>query len=183
MDITRDGGEVVATRLAAPQQLSLGEEIAPALVAEACSLQAGDLKVDVHPPRVASCGVPLLFVEVKSRAILRAATPRLDIFARELPRDRVVGVHLYVQSPEGEIDIQSRMFAPQHGIPEDPATGGANVALIGLLAHFDERADLGLDKTIARASTWAGPRSCKHAPRRSPAGSSRPISAAARCGC
>ncbi|TAJ38738.1 MAG: PhzF family phenazine biosynthesis protein [Reyranella sp.] len=157
MDLTREGGIVVATRLAAPVPLSLGEEIAPEIVLQACSLKADDLKLDIHPPRVASCGVPLLFVELKSRAALRSAAPRPEVFARDLPRDRVVGIHLYVQAKEGNIDIQSRMFAPEHGIPEDPATGGANVALIGLLAYLRPEADLTLDKIIGQGFDMGRP--------------------------
>jgi trans-2,3-dihydro-3-hydroxyanthranilate isomerase len=45
-----------------------------------------------------------------------------EIFVRKLPRERTVGVHLYVQAKEGNIEIQTRMFAPQHGTPGDAAT-------------------------------------------------------------
>jgi trans-2,3-dihydro-3-hydroxyanthranilate isomerase len=157
MELTRQGGVVTATRLAAPVPLSFGEEISPDTVAAACSLQPGALKLDTHRPCVASCGAPLLFAELKSRAVLKSAAPRAEVFARELPRDRVVGIHLYVQAKEGEIDIQTRMFAPEHGIPEDPATGGANVALIGLLAHFRSEPDLTLDKTIGQGFDMGRP--------------------------
>lgn len=157
MDLIREGGVVVATRLAAPQALSFGEEIAVDLVAAACSLKPGDIKVDVHRPKVASCGAGLLFVELSSRAVLARATPRADVFARELPRERIVGIHLYVQTKESERDIQTRMFAPEHGIPEDPATGGANVALIGLLAHHRPEADLTLAKTIGQGFDMGRP--------------------------
>ena len=157
MELTREGGVVVATRLAAPVPLSLGEEIAAEIVAAACSLQPGDIKLDAHRPCVASCGAALLFAELKSRAVLKSAAPRAEVFARELPRDRVVGIHLYVQAKEGDIDIQSRMFAPEHGIPEDPATGGANVALIGLLAHLRPEADLTLDKIIGQGFDMGRP--------------------------
>ena len=69
----------------------------------------------------------------------------------------MVGIHLYVQAKEGNIDIQSRMFAPEHGIPEDPATGGANVALIGLLAHLRPEADLTLDRIIGQGFDMGRP--------------------------
>jgi trans-2,3-dihydro-3-hydroxyanthranilate isomerase len=157
MDIIRENGIAVATRLAAPVPLSFGEEIDPALVAQACSLKPEDLKLDVHPPRVASCGVPLLFVELKSREALSRAAPRAEIFARELPRDRIVGIHLYVQAKDGDIDVHTRMFAPEHGIPEDPATGGANVALIGVLAHHRPEADIVLAKTIGQGFDMGRP--------------------------
>jgi trans-2,3-dihydro-3-hydroxyanthranilate isomerase len=157
MDIVRDKGIVIATRLAAPQQLTFGEEVTPALVAEACSLGARDIKTDVHPPIVASCGAGLLFVELASRAALAKAAPRADVFAREFPRERFVGIHLYVRAKEDGRDIQCRMFAPEHGIPEDPATGGANVALIGVLAHFDTARDLTLARTIGQGFDMGRP--------------------------
>ena len=157
MDLTREAGLVVAARLAAPVPLAIGEEIPADFVAEACSLKPGDIKVDVHRPCIASCGVPLVFVELQSRAALRSAAPQAAAFVRDLPRERAVGIHLYVQAAEGNIDIQSRMFAPMHGIPEDPATGGANVALIGLLAHHRPEADITLSKSIGQGFDMGRP--------------------------
>ncbi len=49
------------------------------------------------------------------------------------------------------------MFAPHHGIPEDPATGSANVALIGLLAKLAPEADLSLSKTILQGFEMGRP--------------------------
>jgi len=157
LDVVREHGDVVATRLAAPQQLTFGEEISPELVAAACSLDARDIKTDVHRPIVASCGAPLLFVELGSRAALKSAAPRADVFATEFPRERFVGIHLYVQGKEDGLDLQARMFAPEHGIPEDPATGAANVALIGVLAHFEKAADLTLTRRIGQGFDMGRP--------------------------
>ena len=42
-------------------------------------------------------------------------------------------MHLFVRLGEGR--LRARMFAPLGGVPEDPATGSANVALGGLLLH------------------------------------------------
>ncbi len=157
MDIVRESGAVVATQLSAPVPLSFGEEIDPGIVARACALKPEYLKLDVHPPRVASCGAPLLFVELTSREALASAAPRADVFARDLPRDRVVGIHLYVQAKDGQIDVHTRMFAPEHGIPEDPATGAANVALIGVLAHHRPETDLTLARTIGQGFDMGRP--------------------------
>jgi trans-2,3-dihydro-3-hydroxyanthranilate isomerase len=57
----------------------------------------------------------------------------------------VTGIHLYVEDAEKGADFQSRMFAPLHGVSEDPATGGANVALIGLLAQRGRESSLRLE--------------------------------------
>lgn len=157
LDIVRDKGAVVAARLAAPQPLTLGDEVAVEIVAEACSLKPDQIVTHTHRPVIASCGVGFVMVELASRAALAAAQVRTDVFVRYLPMDRAVGIHLYVPAKEGDLDIQSRMFAPLYGVPEDPATGSANVALIGLLAHFDSRADLVLDRTIGQGFDMGRP--------------------------
>ena len=157
MDLTRENGLVVATRLAAPVALSIGEEIPSEIVAEACSLKPDDIKVAVHRPCIASCGIPLVFAELTSRAVLAQAAVRTDVLARHLPMERAVGIHLYVVAQEHGVEIQTRMFAPLFGVPEDPATGGANVALIGLLAHHRPEADLVLARTIGQGFDMGRP--------------------------
>jgi trans-2,3-dihydro-3-hydroxyanthranilate isomerase len=154
LDLIRASGTVVAARLAAPQPLSLGEEIAPALVADATGLKATDI---VGQPVIASTGNNFLFAEVASRAMLKAATYNLDVFTKHLPMTRIVGVHLYVAAKEHGIEIQSRMFAPLYGVPEDPATGSANITLIGLLAHRDPQPDLTLHKVIGQGFDMGRP--------------------------
>jgi len=49
------------------------------------------------------------------------------------------------------------MFAPQHNIPEDPATGSANVALIGLLAQLHPAPTVTLTKRIAQGVEMGRP--------------------------
>ncbi|HZP98868.1 MAG TPA: PhzF family phenazine biosynthesis protein [Reyranella sp.] len=154
MELTREGGAVVAARLAAPQPMTLGEEVSPALVAEATGLKAGDV---VGQPVIASTGNNFLFAEVASRAVLKSTLYNLDVFKRQLPMTRTVGVHLYVAVKEDGVEIQSRMFAPLFGVPEDPATGSANITLIGLLAHLDPRPDVVLTKTIGQGFDMGRP--------------------------
>src|SRR5579864_526945 len=93
LELGRAGGTVTSARLAAPQPLAIGEEVAPDLVARACSLDPGDIKVDVHRPCFASCGADLVFAELHSRSALAKAAPRPEVFARDLVRERAVGVH------------------------------------------------------------------------------------------
>jgi trans-2,3-dihydro-3-hydroxyanthranilate isomerase len=157
MELATEAGQTVGARLAAPQRLEIGADAAPDLVAAACSLPPGEIETRNHPPLVASCGAAFIFAELKSRAALAAAQPRADVFAERLPRDGATGIHLYVQAPEGGVDLQTRMFAPLHGIPEDPATGSANVALIGLLAHLRPEADLALSRTIGQGFDMGRP--------------------------
>jgi trans-2,3-dihydro-3-hydroxyanthranilate isomerase len=157
MDLTYEAGTVTAARLAAPQPFALGETISTELVAQACGLTADQIETGTHRPVVASTGNNFVFAEVKSRAVLKAASCNADVFAKHLPMTRAVGVHLYVAAREHGVEIQSRMFAPLFGVPEDPATGSANVSLIGLLAHLDKRADLTLSKTVGQGFDMGRP--------------------------
>ena len=157
LDLVRDKGELIATRLAAPQPLALGEEIAVDIVAEACSLPPAEIETAAHRPIVASCGVGFVMTELRSRSALAAAQVRPEVFRRHLPMERAVGIHLYRRMGGDDLDIQSRMFAPLYGVAEDPATGSANVALIGLLAHLDTRADLTLSQTIGQGFDMGRP--------------------------
>ncbi len=150
MTLLKQGSAFVGARLAAPQPLVIGDTVPGEIVAEACSLTAADIETGHHQPCIASCGAPFVMVELKSREALAAAQPRAEVFARHLPRDRVNGIHLYVHTGRDGVDIQARMFAPAHGIAEDPATGSANVALIGLLAALAPEPDVRLAKKIAQ---------------------------------
>ncbi|HET7228902.1 MAG TPA: PhzF family phenazine biosynthesis protein [Longimicrobium sp.] len=82
----------------------------------------------------ASVGVPFTFIHLADReavdaAVLEMAAWRTDFAASAGPSlflfagDLAAGSHLY-----------ARMFAPDMGIPEDPATGAASVTLAGSLA-------------------------------------------------
>ena len=154
MDIRREAGAVVAARLAAPQPHTIVEEVAPALVGEAVGLAEGDI---VGRPVIASTGVPFLFAELTSRAALKAAAGRREVFERFLPPQRSVGIHLFVPAAGDGVAIQSRMFAPLYGVPEDPATGGANVTLAGLLAQRAPEADLAFSTVVGQGFDMGRP--------------------------
>ncbi|MBI2739387.1 MAG: PhzF family phenazine biosynthesis protein [Rhodospirillales bacterium] len=157
LDLTREQGAVVAARLAAPQKLALGDELAPELIAEICGLDADDIDSATHRPVIASCGNNFVFAEVTSRAALAKAAVRTDLLARHVPMSRAVGIHLYAHAKEHGVEVQSRMFAPLYGVPEDPATGSSNVVLIGLLAHFRPETDLRLSKTMGQGFDMGRP--------------------------
>jgi trans-2,3-dihydro-3-hydroxyanthranilate isomerase len=156
IELLRDGGAIVGARLTAPQLLKRGEDVAAGIVAEACSISADDIETRHHQPCVAGCGTVFIFAEVKSRRALEVAQPRGDIFAKHFPVDGATGIHLYLRDG-GEVDIRSRMFAPLHGVTEDPATGSANVALAGLLASLDPQPDLSLSPRIAQGVEMGRP--------------------------
>jgi trans-2,3-dihydro-3-hydroxyanthranilate isomerase len=150
MRIDSVDGRVTGASLAAPQQFRIARNFDVATIAQACSLDPSDIEVRRHPPCLASCGAPFVIAEVRDRAALRRTQQRMDVFQSHLPRDEVTGIHLYVEDAEEGADFQSRMFAPLHGVFEDPATGSANVALVGLLAHLRPELSLRLEVAIGQ---------------------------------
>jgi len=150
LSLMKEEASVVGARLAPPQSLARGDEIAADIIAAACSLAVSDIETATHPPCIASCGIPFAFAELKTRAVLAAARPRTEAFTEHLQADRVTGVLLYVKDRSGGFDLQVRMFAPLYGIPEDAASGSANVALAGLLASLRPEGDLELHLRIGQ---------------------------------
>lgn len=157
IEILRDGATAVGAKLASPQPLSVGAEVASELVASACGVSPADIETSSHRPCIASCGAPFILAELKSRTALLGASPNSDVFRHQVTRHPVVSILLYTQVDEDGIDIRARMFAPHLNIPEDPATGAANVALIGLLAQLRPEANLTLSKTIAQGVEMGRP--------------------------
>ncbi|MCG6206091.1 PhzF family phenazine biosynthesis protein [Rhodopseudomonas sp. HC1] len=157
IELIRSSATITGARLTSPQRLSIGQDVAPALITAACSLATEDIATTAHTPCIASCGAAFILAELKSRDALVAARPRVDLFQDQIAKLPATSVLLYVQTNEDTIDIRARMFAPQHSIPEDPATGSANVALIGLLAQLRPEADLSLTKTIMQGFEMGRP--------------------------
>jgi trans-2,3-dihydro-3-hydroxyanthranilate isomerase len=157
ISILKEGSMVTGARLASPQLLSIGAEISAGLIASACSLSLNDIETKNHRPCIASCGAPFILAEVKGRAKLAEAAARSDVFMREVAKQPATSIFIYSLVAEDGLDVRARMFAPHHGIPEDPATGSANVALIGLLAHLRAERDLHLSKTIAQGVEMGRP--------------------------
>jgi trans-2,3-dihydro-3-hydroxyanthranilate isomerase len=157
LDLIKDGNSTSGARLAPPQGLVRGDDVEVEIAAAACSLEPSSIETADHRPCVASCGIPFLFAELKTRAALSAARPRVDLFTKHLPADRVTGVLLYVKDQSGGFDVQVRMFGPLVGIPEDAASGSANVALAGLLAGLRRESDLSLALRIGQGIDMGRP--------------------------
>jgi trans-2,3-dihydro-3-hydroxyanthranilate isomerase len=155
--LLREGGAIVGARLTAPRPMSRGEDVAIDIVAAACGVAVDDIETRHHSPCVASCGTAFIFAELKTERALAVAQPRSEIFARHFPVDGATGIHLYLPDGKGGVDIRARMFAPLHGVPEDPATGSANVALVGLLASLRPEPELSLNLRIIQGVEMGRP--------------------------
>jgi hypothetical protein len=87
-------------------------------------------------------GAPLCVPPDKADALPKPM--HLACATRSVPKRRLAEGRFLARA------IQSRMFAPLHGVFEDPATGSANVALIGLLAHLRPESSLRLKAAIGQ---------------------------------
>lgn len=93
----------------------------PGRVAAALGLEQDDIRATGLPVQQVSCGVPYIVVPLATRAAVD----------RVLPDPRLLDFEAYVFTTDraGASDsamTYSRMFAPQLGIIEDPATGSAS---------------------------------------------------------
>ena len=135
--IQESGGKVASCELTAPQSLSFGKTLPVKFVAAAISIDPKEIVTKTHGPQVASVGLPFVMVELKDRSVIERARINMSGFEALAAQDVMPDVYLYTRVTDG-FDIRARMFAPLSGVPEDPATGSANCALAGLLAHYSQ---------------------------------------------
>lgn len=121
----------------APQRPSFGpaspssEDLARVL-----GLAADAIGLGAMQPQQVSCGLPYLIVPVRDRDVLGRVRLDLGAWARVIAP--LWAPQVYVAAPGDAPDAwQARMFAPDLGVPEDPATGSAAAAFAGYLATTD----------------------------------------------
>lgn len=115
------------------------------------SLQETDIATGEFEPEAVSCGVPFLYIPLRSHEAVAKTSLRRDQWDKLLAN--FAAPHVYVMHIEAvEHDeaalhesplygkkilgghVHARMFAPAMGISEDPATGAAAASLGGYLA-------------------------------------------------
>lgn len=106
-----------------------GENVDPSLAAAALGVQPAAVAGTGLPPQVVSCGVPFLFVPLTTRSAVDSATLDPAALGRlyEAAGAGEVGIFVFSKQPgPDKATVYSRMFAPNLGVPEDPATGSAS---------------------------------------------------------
>ncbi|MFX4219918.1 MAG: PhzF family phenazine biosynthesis protein [Thalassobaculum sp.] len=139
--LSRDG-EPFGAQLTAPQPFRRLDPVPVADIAACLGLETRAVRTDRHGPVGGTVGLEFILVELTDRAALEAARPVRAEFESRLAHLPVFDIHCYVRTGEADdVDIRTRMFAPLDNIDEDPATGSANAALLGLLAELDGPVD------------------------------------------
>src|SRR5262245_9712258 len=109
-------------------------------VAAALSLRPDDIDDSPALERW-SAGNPFSFVPLRGLDAMRRARPDLSRWDQAFGTEGV-GAFLYCrETAEPGHAFHARMFAPTHGVPEDPATGSAAAAFAGLVAVANKLGD------------------------------------------
>lgn len=126
-------GAPVRTELTTAEPPELGPKPPPpAVLTECLRLSPEDL---VSEATTASCGVPFLFVPVRSRDALARARIDAGAWERHLAGTWADSPFVFTRDTgEDGVDLRARMFAPGLGVTEDPATGSAVAALAAVVA-------------------------------------------------
>jgi trans-2,3-dihydro-3-hydroxyanthranilate isomerase len=129
-----------------------------ALCAEALGLHLNEL-LEI-PPQYLSAGNPTIFVAIRDKTAIDRAWLDLSRLRRLKNSDpEPVCVFVFAPVPEG---AYSRMFAPEYGVPEDPATGSSTGPLAAFMMRHGLVAWAGGTRFISEQGTKMGRRSLLH---------------------
>lgn len=108
------------------------------VLAAGLGLSPNEVGLENHRPVCYAAGNTFAFVPVVSLEAIRRARVNGGHWEKAFEQQGVSGVYLYTRQCEHMSSaFHVRMFAPQMGIPEDPATGSAAVGLAGIVHQFD----------------------------------------------
>jgi trans-2,3-dihydro-3-hydroxyanthranilate isomerase len=119
------------------------ETLAPAL-----GLIPSEVGFENHRPTVFSAGVPYAFLPVASREVIARTSVQQPAFGKVFTGPMPRGVFVYCREcVHSTSAFHGRMFWPEAGVLEDPATGSAVAAFAGVVQQFDDLPD-GLHRKI-----------------------------------
>ena len=154
-----DGDRIDAAEFIAPV-INRFEELVPLEeAAKALGLAPEKIVSTVHAPRVVSSGIRFLYVELSDLEALALSEAAQGPVTRISASRGLDGIFSYVRVGNGSngVDFQARMFAPLHGVMEDPATGSANAGLANLLGSFSDESDATLKWGVAQGVEMGRP--------------------------
>jgi trans-2,3-dihydro-3-hydroxyanthranilate isomerase len=155
--LRRYGDAIDAAEFIAPVINELEDELSAEEAAKALGLAPDKVVSEHHAPRIVSTGVRFLFVELTDLEALAASEAAPGPVTRISASRGLDGVFGYVRTGEDGIDFRARMYAPVHGVMEDPATGSANAGLANLLGSLSDERDATLEWTVAQGVEMGRP--------------------------
>jgi trans-2,3-dihydro-3-hydroxyanthranilate isomerase len=120
-----------APRLPAPVEREMDKD----QIAEALGLSPQEIGFENHVPSAYGAGMSFNFVPVANLAVIARAEPNTNVWRRVFVGDPV---YLYTRETVAVArQFHVRVFAPDLGIAEDPATGAGATAFAGVVDRFD----------------------------------------------
>jgi trans-2,3-dihydro-3-hydroxyanthranilate isomerase len=111
-------------------------------IASAIGLLPSEIGFENHHPARAMAGPGFALIPVTTREALGKAEVNMAHWSAAITDAGVVGAFLYCREcVHNTSAFHARMFAPEHGVPEDPATGSAAICLAAALHRFDTLPD------------------------------------------
>jgi len=107
-------------------------------IAQALGIEVEEIGCDVYAPAVYTAGVTFHLIPVRDAGVLERVKPNQGMFDAVFSHDHHSAYVFTLTPDEPENDIAARMFGMDIG--EDPGTGSAAAALIGLLS---DKSDIG----------------------------------------
>jgi trans-2,3-dihydro-3-hydroxyanthranilate isomerase len=108
-------------------------------LAAGLELLPSEIGFENHKPTCYAAGNAFAFVPVASLDAIARARVSSAHWAAAFQEQGLVGAYLYTrQCIHTTSAFHVRMFAPDVGVPEDPATGSAAVCFAGVIAKFDD---------------------------------------------
>jgi trans-2,3-dihydro-3-hydroxyanthranilate isomerase len=152
-----EGGPRPLIRMRMPP-IREGKCYGSSLCARALGLEAQDLLP--MKPQMFNAGNPTVVVAAKDRAAVdRAWLDLAGLKTLKYADDEPFCVYLFTPNPDG---AYSRMFAPEYGIPEDPATGSSMGPLAVFMMRHKLISDAGGARFVSEQGTKMGRRSLLH---------------------
>jgi trans-2,3-dihydro-3-hydroxyanthranilate isomerase len=152
-----EGGERPLIWLTTPP-IKEGPRFDRDLCAAALGLSAGDLAGP--EPQLLDAGNPTLFIAIKDKsAVDKAKLDVIRLAGLKQHYPNAVCVFVFAATPEG---AYSRMFAPEFGIAEDPATGSSTGPLAAYMMRHGLAASAPETRFVSEQGTMMGRRSFLH---------------------
>lgn len=137
-------GMWTGTLLTAVMPSPAGKPPSRELLARSIGLETSAIGLQDHQPGLFDAGVPYLFVPLCDLDALNRAAVTEPAWSEMTAAAGTDGAYLYTAGdigPDGDHDWRARLYAPEAGIPEDPATGSAAAAFPGQLNAAQQLAD------------------------------------------
>jgi trans-2,3-dihydro-3-hydroxyanthranilate isomerase len=116
------------------------------LLSAALGLIPSEIGLENHRPSAYSAGLPFVFVPVQSLDAIARASPNMAHWSSAFGKTNAA--YLYCrETVHATSHFHARMFAPNLGVMEDPATGSAAAAFAAVIVRFDSPRD-GMQKKI-----------------------------------